>query len=1048
MVDNTNNTPQTFEQWLETKTDLTPELRQALIERNSQANVTFTPEGFDRYLAELRAAGENSSSQGITPEQYKEAIDLSKGDLSKLSYEEITKVWSVLGQLDDKIAQATKPEALQAKLKMADFAEQLMSKLDPNQPWTMDAAPEISEWLKISNDIQANNNSQEKKDRNAKIGESLNKFYKQFDEEHGLTNLSPQQAQMLADNQQALEAAGKDMDPFAKNEKGEYLYAGFDIVDKFYDKLEIDNSDKRVDTLDKNQYKQDMAELAYNEAVLELSMNPDFKKLNSEQQKQLLAQVWASHMQMGMVSLIAAQMAENAAKESGEPKKIKEFENQAQTFINKAVNGENNTFKVSNNAALATLSYRTTTLEGVSKRIGQKTGHKSLWSKIKEFDKKLAKKYPKSYAFVKNLAISSAIGLATGGVGLAAYSAYKTGKAIKQSYQHYKEANTDGQYKSWFGYLRKNPKEAIGLAASVTGSVMSVAFVGMDGFTAADWGLGGQVYQNGLDNTWTMMKDTVSNAFSSPDAVKDQPWSERMSAWGKNFGHQVANTFNDGQRVARWGVSLGGGVSSSAIDFIASFREKDPEKKKQLRKNAWNTLGGVLTGSLVSLGFTSFMKANNPDSPLPHDSPVDGDDFKPEIIRHDHPIGPEPYHPAEPHHGFAPEPTHHQPVDNTPQHDTPHHGTPRGSVPQDKGPEMPPLEKPDLPSMTKPSEMPTHIDPIAQDHLPQTDNERALFEELRRGHNIGAEDATVANAAAIKDFNHYMELKEQGNFAEADKFLNARHQQFENAEHTFSNQVSDNDSHRVAGAKADAEKAYSEYKAALNELKNNPNSPEAQANFEKAAMDMAKADVDKTEAVLKQEIRGLNDTAYTHQEQLEKLGLQHNAYEQEHGSLKGIDKDLVKLGLDPNNLPQDVSNLSPEAQELILHHNNLTQYDALEGQLKGRISGVEQEISARKEVLHDLHSHHEGTAGNAVNQHVAGYESYEGSRLQDLNEKIAVESSHPQNETQARLDEAKQRLKIGAYAETKEEVAQATPQVSKTVTNAQIYSHKQGNGMA
>ncbi len=989
MVDNTNNTQQTFEQWLETKNDLTPAQRQALIERNSQANVTFTPESFDRYLEELRAAGENSSSNSssseITPEQYKEAIDLSKGDLSKLSYDEITKVWSVLGQLDDKIAQTTKPEALQAKLKMADYAEQLMSKVNPNQPWSMTVAPEVSEWLKISNDIQANNNSQEKKDRNAKIGESLNKFYKQFDEENGLSNLTPEHASILAANQQALEAAGKDMDPFAKNEQGEYLYAGFDIVDKFYDKLEIDNSDKRSDTVDKNQYKQDMAELAYNEAVLELSMNPDFNKLNAEQQKQLLAQAWSSHMQMGMVTMIAAQMAENAAKESGESKKIKEFENQAQTFISKAVNGENNTFKVSNNAALATLSYRTTRIEGVSKRIGQKTGHKSLWSKIKEFDKKLTKKYPKSYAFLKNLAISSAIGLTTGGFGLAAYSVYKTGKAIKQSYQHYKEANTDGQYKSWFGYLRKNPKEAIGLAASVTGSIMSVAFVGMDGLSVTDFGLGGQVYQNGLDNTWTMMKDTVSNAFSSPDAVKDQPWSERMNAWGKNFGHQVANTMQDGQRVARLGISLSGGVSSSAIDFIASFREKDPEKKKQLRKNAWKTLGGVFAGSLVSLGFTGFMKANNPDSPLPHDSPVDGDDFKPEIIRHDKPIGPEPYQPTEPHHGFAPEQPHHSPVDNKPHIDVPH----------DKGPEMPTPQRPDLSSMTKPSEMPTHIDPIEQNHLPQTDNERALFEELRRGHNIGAEDATVANAAAVKDFNHYMELKEQGNFAEADKFLSSRHQQFENAEHEVSNQVSDDDSRKVAGAKAEADKAYSDYKAALNDLKNNPNSPEAQANFDKAAMEMAKADVDKTEAVLKQEIRGLNDTAHTHQEQLEKLGLQRNAYEQEHGTLKSIEKDMVKLGLDPNNLPQDVSNLSTEAQELILHHKNLTQYDALEGQLKGRISGVEQEISARKEVLHDLHSRHEETAGNAVNQHVAGYESYEGSRLQDLNEKIAVESRAP-----------------------------------------------------
>ena len=196
------------------------------------------------------------------------------------------------------------------------------------------------------------------------------------------------------------------------------------------------------------------------------------------------------------------------------------------------------------------------------------------------------------------------------------------------------------------------------------------------------------------------------------------------------------------------------------------------------------------------------------------------------------------------------------------------------------------------------------------------------------------------------------------------------------------------------------------YKAALNDLKNNPNSPEAQANFDKAAMEMAKADVDKTEAVLKQEIRGLNEESATNQEKLEKLGLQHSAYEQEHGSLKSIEKDMVKLGLDPNKLPEDTSNLSQEAQELILHHKNLTQYQSLESQLQGRIDGVEQEISARKEILHDLHSRHEETAGNAVNQHVAGYESYEGSHLQDLNEKIAVESSAhtqdnaPQNQTE------------------------------------------------
>ena len=977
MVDNAKGgKPQTFEQWLESKNDLTPELRQALIDRNSQANVTFTAEGFDRYLEELRATtrNQNSSSQDITPEQYKEAIELSKKDLTTLSYDEIAKIWNVLGQLDDKVAQATKSEALQAKQKMSDFAEQLMSKVNPNQPWSMSVAPEVSEWLKVSNASQSLTNNQDKKVRNSKIEESLNSFYQQFDTVYGLGNLKPEHAPILSANQQAISAISKDFEPFAKNDKGEYLHPEFADVEKFYDKLEIDNSDKRSDALDKEKYKQDMAELAFNETVLALSMNSDFAKLSKEQQEQLLSQAWSSHMQAGMISMIAAQMAENVAKETGSAKKQEEYQQQAQAFITKAINGENNTFKVSNHVALSTLAVRTNTVEAVSKRIGQKTGHKSFWSKIKEFDKKLTQKYPKAYKFLKNLAISTSIGLTTGGAGLAVLAAYKTGKAIKQSYQHYKEANTDGQYKSWFSYLRKNPKETIGLVTSVASTAMSVAIVGMDGFSLSDLGFVGQVYQNGLDNTWAMMRDTVSNAFSSPDAVKDQPWNERMSAWGKSFGEQVVKTTQDGNRMARLGISLTGGISSGAVDLIASFREKDPEKKKQLRKNAWNSMAGVFAGSLVSLGVSGFLKANANSVESTH----------PEIIHHDKPIGPEPYQPTDPNHDLVPEKPHHSPIENKPHID----------IPRDKGPEMPNSGTPNLSELAAKPQIPNHIDNISQNHMPQTDNERALFEELRRGHNIGAEDTTLANAAAIKDFNHYMELKEQGNFAEADKFLSTRHQQFENAEHEVSNQVSEHDSRKVAGVKANADKAYGEYKTALAELKNNPNSLEAHMNFDKAAMDMAKADVDKTEAVIKQEIRNLREEVGLNQEKLEKLGLQQTAYEQEHGTLKSIEKDMVKLGLDPNKLPEDTSSLTPEAQELILHHKNLAQYQIFEGQLKGKIGGIEQEITAHKDILQDLHSRHEETAGNAVNKHVAGYESYEGSRLKDLNEKIAGESGY------------------------------------------------------
>ena len=40
----------------------------------------------------------------------------------------------------------------------------------------------------------------------------------------------------------------------------------------FYDKLEIENGNKDFDAVNKDDFKQNMAELAYNEAMLELSL--------------------------------------------------------------------------------------------------------------------------------------------------------------------------------------------------------------------------------------------------------------------------------------------------------------------------------------------------------------------------------------------------------------------------------------------------------------------------------------------------------------------------------------------------------------------------------------------------------------------------------------------------------------------------------------------------------------------------------------------------------------------------------------------------------
>jgi len=628
----------TFEQWLKTQNNLTDDMRQDLINHNADAAVTFTPESFDRYLAELRAQSSNGGNAGTgnqsqpqntggagntqppsAEELCNKAITLANGDLSKLSFDEVAQVWNTLNLADDNLAPDIRQEASKAKAKMAEYSEKAMSEVKLEQPWTMDKAPETSSWLAINNAVLAQSNDTAKKTRNEKIAASLGKFYQNFDKENGLDVINSEEfvKKMEANEAAALEI-GKDFEPFAKDEQGKLLHPEFETVDKFYNKLEIDNSNKNVDAINKEDYKEYMAELAFNEAILELSMNPDFAGLDKKRQEELLARAYASHMQVGMLSLIAAQMAEKAQKEDQKQHKPEEFQQKAQEAIDAAVKGENNTFKVSNTAALSTLTTRTTAFEHVTKRVAQKTGRPSFWKRIKEFDKKMAQKYPKAYPLLKNFAISASVSLATGGAGLTVLAAYKTYMAVKKSLKNYNEANKEGRYNSYFGYLKDNKKEMIGIVASAAGTILSGSMVAMDGINVSDFGLSGQVYENGLSNTWDMMKQTVGNAFSSPDAAKDVPWTERAASFGKGFVEKVNPVNWNATRWARMGISLGSGLSAGAVDLAASFREKDPEKRKQLRKNAWKSATGAFLGAGIGLTMAGVMGG------AAHENSVDG----------------------------------------------------------------------------------------------------------------------------------------------------------------------------------------------------------------------------------------------------------------------------------------------------------------------------------------------------------------------------------------------------------------------------------------
>ena len=134
-----------------------------------------------------------------------------------------------------------------------------MAGVNLQQPWTMDTAPQYTSWLEVNKAVLAQSNDTAKKARNEKIQSSLISFYQAFDREHGLDKLTePAHVQMLKANEAAVLAIGKDFNPFAKNEQGELRHPEFAAVDKFYDKLDIDNSNKNVDTVNKDSLKKDI----------------------------------------------------------------------------------------------------------------------------------------------------------------------------------------------------------------------------------------------------------------------------------------------------------------------------------------------------------------------------------------------------------------------------------------------------------------------------------------------------------------------------------------------------------------------------------------------------------------------------------------------------------------------------------------------------------------------------------------------------------------------------------------------------------------------
>ncbi len=129
----------------------------------------------------------------------------------------------------------------------------------------------------------------------------------------------------------------------------------------------------------------------------------------------------------------------------------------------------------------------------VGLRLQQKTNAQGVWYKVKQLKERVSQRHPKLYNFIKTGAtaakvagINFALGATLGPIGVAGYGIYRTGKAIKKSYDAYQKKKSQAEaagekfHQNYIDYItaKENRLEAIGLAATGATSLVGLGYSG------------------------------------------------------------------------------------------------------------------------------------------------------------------------------------------------------------------------------------------------------------------------------------------------------------------------------------------------------------------------------------------------------------------------------------------------------------------------------------------------------------------------------------------------------------------------------------------
>lgn len=511
------------------------------------------------------SAGEGNAADARRRE-LQQAVELVNKGLDGLSPEELTRIYRIL-----KTHSGEPGAAGEAFAKLDAFAQKQVKDFAEGKE---KVAPEdLTGIQNLEAEIVTIHNPETGE---LSAAERVEREKRELDAQLGLTHLSPSFKPVIDKNLSEMDAMLAGFDAFARKPDGTPLHPEMANIADFFEHVDL-QAGKEDGAKDKEELRRELLEMAILQAESELAVNPAFVGLSAAEKRKRLLQAIGSHADAMALEMLKAQFLADFQTENAEllahkdnltpeeekelEKKIREFNDKVKTAARGYIERKypSGHYSLSGTNATAVIIANSRNQVAVNNRIAEKTGHKTLKERALGFDARMKEKYPRLYPAVKKGMVSGIVGYATGGVGLAALSAYRSYQLVRTSYKTYKDSGFEGSY---WNYLKNNKKELVSLTTSVVLSGVSAYFGGSD------------VIQHG----WNAV-GMVGRAIGDTAAAK--------------AGDKLLKA------AIRGSISVTSGLTNAGMDFRAALNEPDKARRKQLYKQAALTAGiSIFSGAV------------------------------------------------------------------------------------------------------------------------------------------------------------------------------------------------------------------------------------------------------------------------------------------------------------------------------------------------------------------------------------------------------------------------------------------------------------------